>query len=107
MLSRAGQGDPIARQRLLGVYRDRLRRMVEVRIDRRLNPRIDASDVVQEAIIDADRALDDYLRRPPMPFYPWLRRFAWDRLLKLHRFHIAARKRSVDREAWAAAPVAR
>ena len=79
--------------------------MVEVRIDRRLNPRIDASDVVQEAIIDADRELDDYLRRPPMPFYPWLRRFAWDRLLKLRRFHIAARKRSVDREAWEAAPL--
>jgi RNA polymerase sigma-70 factor (ECF subfamily) len=98
-LSRAGRGDPIARQQLLGIYRDRLRRMVEVRIDRRLNPRIDVSDVVQEALLDADRELDDYLRRPTIPFYPWLRRLAWDRLIKLSRFHIAAGKRSVDREA--------
>ena len=91
LLARAGRGDPAARQQLLQEHRDRLRRMVAVRLDRRLSPAIDASDVVQEALAEADRELDDYLRRPEMPFYPWLRRFAWDRLLKLHRFHVGAR----------------
>jgi RNA polymerase sigma-70 factor (ECF subfamily) len=99
LLARARRGDPAARQQLLHEHRERLRRMVGVRLDRRLSPRIDASDVVQEALAEADRELDGYLRHPEMPFYPWLRRFAWDRLLKLHRFHVKARRRSVEREA--------
>ena len=90
LLARAGRGDPAARQQLLQEHRDRLRRMVAVRLDRRLASRIDASDVVQEALAEAERELDRYLRHPEMPFYPWLRRFAWDRLLKLHRFHVAS-----------------
>jgi RNA polymerase sigma-70 factor, ECF subfamily len=105
LLARAGRGDPAARQQLLHEHRERLRRMVGVRLDRRLNPRIDASDVVQEALAEADRELDGYLRHPEMPFYPWLRRFAWDRLLKLHRFHVKARRRSVEREAGEVLPL--
>jgi RNA polymerase sigma-70 factor (ECF subfamily) len=78
--------------------------MVAVRLDPRLSARVDASDVVQEALAEADRELDHYLLRPEIPFYPWLRRFAWDRLLKLHRFHVQAR-RSVEREARAGVPL--
>jgi RNA polymerase sigma-70 factor, ECF subfamily len=98
LLVKASRGDLAARQQLLHEHRDRLRRMVAVRLDRRLIARIDASDVVQEALVDADRALDDYLRCQEIPFYPWLRRFASDRLLKLHRFHVGSRRRSVKRE---------
>ena len=83
LLAKAGRGDLAAREQLLVVHRERLRRMVGLRLDRRLGPRIDASDVVQEALLDADRELDAYLRRPEMSFYPWPRRFACDRLLKL------------------------
>ena len=79
--------------------------MIELRLDRRLRRRIDASDVVQEALLDADRELDAYLLRPEIPFYPWLRRFAWDRLLKLRRFHVAAGRRSVEREGSAGLPL--
>jgi RNA polymerase sigma-70 factor (ECF subfamily) len=104
LLARAGRGDLDARQQLLHEHRDRLRRMVAVRLDPRLNARVDASDVVQEALAEAERELDRYLLRPGMPFYPWLRRFAWDRLLKLHRFHVQAR-RSVGREAGAGLPL--
>jgi RNA polymerase sigma-70 factor (ECF subfamily) len=91
-------GDREARQKLLFLHRARLRRMVAVRMDHRLAARVDPSDVVQEALIEADRLLDDYLRNPPLPFYPWLRQFAWQRLRHLHRHHIDARRRSVTRE---------
>jgi RNA polymerase sigma-70 factor (ECF subfamily) len=105
LIGKARQGDPAARQRLLDWHRARLKRMVAVRLDRRLSARIDDSDVVQEALAEADRALDEYLRDPPMPLYPWLRRFAWDRLLKLHRFHVGARRRSIAREESVAPPL--
>ncbi|HEY2158204.1 MAG TPA: sigma-70 family RNA polymerase sigma factor [Isosphaeraceae bacterium] len=98
LLDLAGQGDDRARWRLLDRHRARLLRMVAVRMDGRLAARLDASDVVQEALADAARALPDYLSRRPMAFYPWLRQLAWDRLLLLHRHHIEARRRSVDRE---------
>jgi RNA polymerase sigma-70 factor (ECF subfamily) len=98
LLEQAGRGDTAARQELLGRHRDRLRNMVRVRMDRRLAARVDPSDVVQEALADAAGKLSDYLRRRPLPFYPWLRRLAWERLVKLHRRHIRAGIRSVTRE---------
>ena len=83
---------------LLDRYRDRLRRMVAVRMDRRLATRVDPSDVVQEALAEAARDLSGYLRDRPLPFYPWLRGVAWRRLVQLYRHHVVARRRSVDRE---------
>ena len=81
LLDLAGKGDEHARQRLLERHRSRLLRMVAVRMDRRVAARLDPSDVVQEALADAVRELPDYLQRRPMAFYPWLRQFAWERLL--------------------------
>jgi RNA polymerase sigma-70 factor (ECF subfamily) len=98
LLQRIRLGDGPARGQLLDRYRERLRRMVAVRLDPRLAPRLDPSDVVQDALAEAAGGLDDYLRRPPLPFYPWLRHFAWDRLIELHRFHRNAQRRSVTRE---------
>ncbi len=98
LLELAGHGDEHARRRLLDQHRSRLLRMIAVRMDGRLAARLDPSDVVQEALADAARELPDYLRRRPMAFYPWLRQLAWDRLLLVHRHHIEARRRSVDRE---------
>jgi RNA polymerase sigma-70 factor, ECF subfamily len=98
LIDRAGRGDEDARHRLLEQYRDYLRRMVTVRLDRRLAPRIDASDVVQEALVEADRRLDGYLREQPVPFYAWLRQIAGDRIIDAHRLHVASQKRSVTRE---------
>jgi RNA polymerase sigma-70 factor (ECF subfamily) len=97
LIERARAGDPAARHHLLDRHRGRLRRMVAVRLDRRLAARLDPSDIVQEALADAARRLSDYLRDRPLPFYPWLRRLVWDRLLELHRHHGRAR-RSVARE---------
>jgi len=98
LLDRAGQGDDQARQQLLARHRRQLQRMVAARLDRRLAARVDPSDVVQEALADAARKLDGYLRERPLPFYPWLRRLAWERLVKLHRRHLRSHRRSIDRE---------
>jgi RNA polymerase sigma-70 factor, ECF subfamily len=98
LIDRAARGDEAARHQLLEQYRNYLRRMVAVRLDRRLAPRIDASDVVQEALVEADRRLDGYLRERPIPFYAWLRQIAGDRIVDAHRLHVACQKRSVTRE---------
>jgi RNA polymerase sigma-70 factor (ECF subfamily) len=98
LIERARGGDAAARQQLLARHRARLRQMVAVHLDRRVAARVDPSDVVQEALADAADKLDNYLRQRPLPFYPWLRRLTWERLVKLHRRHIAAGRRSVTRE---------
>jgi RNA polymerase sigma-70 factor (ECF subfamily) len=71
--------------------------MVALRLDRRLAARIDPSDVVQEALLDAAKRLSGYLISRPLPFYPWLRQLAWEHLVRLQQRHLA-RKRSVLRE---------
>jgi RNA polymerase sigma-70 factor (ECF subfamily) len=98
LIGRAKGGDFQARQQLLVRHRDRLRRMIAVRMDRRLAARVDPSDVVQDVLTDAAQELSRYLRRQPLAFYPWLRQLAWDRLIELHRRHVRAGKRSVSRE---------
>jgi RNA polymerase sigma-70 factor (ECF subfamily) len=98
LLRRTGAGDRDARGALLGRHRDRLRRMVALRLDPRLAARVDPSDVVQEVLVEADRRLDRYARERPLPFYPWLRQLAWDRLADQHRRHVRAGRRTVARE---------
>ncbi len=98
LMERAGRGDALARQELLVRHQARLRQMIAVRMDRRLGARLDPSDVVQEVFADACQKLSDYLQRRPLPFYPWLRQLAWERLVKLHQRHIQAQKRSTTRE---------
>jgi RNA polymerase sigma-70 factor (ECF subfamily) len=59
---------------------------------------MDPSDVIQEAAVEVARRLPEYLKRRDCAFYPWLRRIAWERLVHLHRQHVQARRRSVERE---------
>jgi len=98
LLESAARGDATARQELLMRHRQRLRNMIRLRMDRRLAARVDPSDVVQETLVEAVQKLSEYLRRRPLPFYPWLRQLACERLIDLHRRHIQAKKRSVRRE---------
>jgi RNA polymerase sigma-70 factor (ECF subfamily) len=98
LLVRAGQGDVGARGELLARHRSRLSRMIAVRLDRGMAARVDASDIVQEALTEAAGRLSDYLRNRPLPFYPWLRHIAWQHLLKSRQRHIGAQRRSVARE---------
>src|SRR5947209_6579232 len=92
LLTRVRQGDVAARQRLLDRHRRRLRRAVVRRLDRRLSARVDPSDVVQEVLAEADRRLDDYAVHRPLPYYPWLRQLAEDRLAALYRRHVRAQR---------------
>ncbi len=98
LIERAAGGDARAGQLLLARHRRRLRRMVALRMDRRLAARVDPSDVVQDALMAAALRLPEFLRSRPLPFYPWLRRLAFDRLVELNRLHLRAKKRSVSRE---------
>ncbi len=98
LLDRAAQGDVVAVEQLLAMHRDRLKRMISLRLDPRVAVRADGSDVLQETLLIAARKLPDYLKGRPLPFYPWLHQIAWEQLLHLHRRHIQAQKRSVLRE---------
>ncbi len=98
LLAQAAQGDRQAWGQLLEQHRDRLRRMIAFRLDGRLHGRLDPSDVIQEAFLDAQRRLDDYLQNPTMPFALWLRFLAGQRLLELHRFHLGTQGRDAGRE---------
>ncbi len=98
LLGQAAQGERSAREELLARHRERLRRMIAYRLDRRLAARVDPSDVVQEVLAEANTKLDRYLQERPLPFYPWLRELAWERLAHLHRRHVQAARRSVRRE---------
>jgi RNA polymerase sigma-70 factor, ECF subfamily len=98
LLRRAAQGDQAAWGALLVRSRDRLRRMVTLRLDRRLQGRIDPSDIIQEAYIDASARLAEYVRQPDMPFFLWLRFLTGQRLLRAHRQHLGAEMRDVARE---------
>jgi RNA polymerase sigma-70 factor (ECF subfamily) len=72
--------------------------MVEVRMDQRLRGRIDPSDVIQESLVAASQRMERYAAERPLPFYPWLRQIAWEKLIHLHDRHLRAAKRSVARE---------
>ena len=98
LLGRAAGGEPRAWDELLDRHRDRLCRMVALRLDRRLQGRVDASDVVQEASLEAVTRLPEYLKNPKMPFYLWLRFLTGQRLTEQHRIHLGAQARDAGRE---------
>jgi RNA polymerase sigma-70 factor (ECF subfamily) len=97
LLERAGRQDGSALGRLLEFHRRRLRRMVAKRLDQRLAARIDPSDVVQEALFEAELGLPEYIRARPVPFFVWLRDIARDRLTWWTRRH-TTKKRDAFRD---------
>src|SRR5205823_1140261 len=104
LLARAQSGDAAAVDDLLARHRDALRRAVALRLDPALARRVDASDIVQDVLLEANRRLKDYLRNPTLPFHLWLRHLAHDRIIDAHRFHCKAQRRSLDREQSAGPP---
>src|SRR6516162_9125118 len=98
LLERAIAGDCAALAELFQSHRNRLERMVLLRMDRRLQGRLDASDVVQEAYLDVARRFPEYAAGPPMPFYLWLRLLTGQRLVDLHRRHLGAKMRDAGLE---------
>jgi RNA polymerase sigma-70 factor (ECF subfamily) len=98
LIRRAAAGDPEGWRALFERDRERLRRMVSLRMDQRLQGRVDPSDVIQEAHIEAMTRLPEYLRQPTMPFFLWLRLLVGQRLNFLHRRHLGAQARDAGRE---------
>ena len=98
LLDKVKAGESDAANRLLDRHRDALRQMVAMRLDKKIQGRVDASDIVQDVMIEANRRLERYLEDPAMPFHLWLRHMAKDRLIDAYRRHRGSAKRSVDRE---------
>ena len=98
LLERAGQGDQAALTELFSRYRDRLKRMVRLRMNRRLVGRVDDSDILQDAYLEITRCLKGYLSDPSMPFYLWLRHITGQKLITAHRRHLGAQQRDAGRE---------
>jgi RNA polymerase sigma-70 factor (ECF subfamily) len=97
-LQRLAAGDKEALADLFARYRDRLRRMVKLRLDRRLQGRVDASDILQEAYLDVASRASEYAANPSMPFFLWLRFLTGQRLLMVHRQHLGTKMRDAAQE---------
>jgi RNA polymerase sigma-70 factor (ECF subfamily) len=98
LLERARAGDPDARNAIFARHRQRLCRMVEMRLDQRLQARLDASDVIQDAYLEVMTRLDAYLRDPKLPLFLWLRLVVGEQLIRLHRHHLGTQKRDAALE---------
>lgn len=98
LVQKAAGGDQHAWTLLMAQHRERLRSMVTVRMDRRLQGRVDPSDVIQEACLVAARELPAYAANPQMSFYLWLRWLTGQRLIEQHRRHLGAQAREAGRE---------
>src|SRR5689334_21641745 len=85
LIRRAAAGEEAALRELFSRHRDRLKRMVHLRLSRRLAGRVDDSDVIQEAYLDAARRLEEYVRQPVLPFFLWLRNLTALKLAEVRR----------------------
>jgi RNA polymerase sigma-70 factor, ECF subfamily len=98
LLRRAAGGDENALHDLFSRYRDRLKRMVHLRLSRRLQGRVDDSDILQEAYIDVSKKLGEYAQNPVLPLFLWLRHMTGLKLTEMHRRHLGTQMRDADRE---------
>jgi RNA polymerase sigma-70 factor (ECF subfamily) len=88
LLTRAAAGDQQARDELVAPYRDRLWRMVRLRLDRRLHGRVDAADIVEEARAEIGKRLADYAAHPDVSLFLWMRQVTGERLQAAHAAHL-------------------
>ena len=99
LIDRALTGDEQALAALFGHYRRRLRQMVRLRLDRRLQGRVDPSDVLQEAYLDIVQQLPSYAKQQDdMSFFLWLRLVTGQRMMRVHREHLGAQMRNAGRD---------
>ena len=85
IIRRAYDGDRQAFDQLFARHRAYLRQVVELRLDPNVRRRVDPSDVVQEAQLEAARRLGTYLDQPEIPFRLWLRQITYDQMLTAWR----------------------
>ena len=98
LLRRAGGGDQEAVAALFAIHRERLEQMVCLRMDRRLQGRIDSSDVLQETYLEAARRVAEFAREPTTSVYLWLRFLTAQKLVDLARRHLGSKMRDAGQE---------
>ena len=98
LVDRLKRGEKEALAELFALFRLKLRRMIQVRLDRRLKARADPSDVLQDAYLDANQRLRHFVEHPTMDIYVWLRLVVGQRLVDLHREHLGYQVRDAARE---------
>lgn len=98
LLRRAADGDEAAAAALFDVHRERLKQMVRLRLDRRLQGRLDPSDVLQETYLEMAGRVAAYARSPGLPVYLWLRSLVGQKLVDLARHHLGAKMRNAGQE---------
>jgi RNA polymerase sigma-70 factor (ECF subfamily) len=87
---RAAEGDPQSWNQLFDSYRERLERMIRLRLDRRLHARVDAAAIVEEARASIFERKSEYLASPAMPLFLWMRQVTGQRLQAVHAEHLGA-----------------
>ena len=98
LLDAARNGDEGALAVLVERHRDRLERMVRLRMDRRLQGRVDPADVVQDAYLAVRGKFPQYSADPRLPFFLWLRLEVGQKLVDVHRFHLSTKMRDAGQE---------
>jgi RNA polymerase sigma-70 factor (ECF subfamily) len=98
LLDAARKGDEAALATLVERHRDRLERMVGLRMDRRLQGRVDPADVVQDAYLAVRGKFTQYRADPRLPFFLWLRLEVGQKLVDVHRFHLSTKMRDAGQE---------
>jgi RNA polymerase sigma-70 factor, ECF subfamily len=98
LLVRLERGDKLALSELFARHRERLRRMIRLRLDHRLQGRIDSSDVLQDAYLEVARRAGEYFAQEAMPPFLWIRFQTANTLQALHRHHLKAQMRDAGRE---------
>ena len=83
---------------LFTIFRERLKQMVLLRLDRRLSGRIDASDVLQEAYLEVHKRFAEWAGNEQLPLFLWLRLITGQKLLDFHRRHLGAQMRDAGQE---------
>lgn len=76
---------------------NRLERMIEFRLDPRLRNRIDPSDILQDAFLEAQRRVKDLADFSPLTHYVWIRQITLQVLIDAHRAHFR-QKRNIAQE---------
>ncbi|HEX5269681.1 MAG TPA: sigma-70 family RNA polymerase sigma factor [Gemmataceae bacterium] len=98
LVALAARGDQKAAAALFARFHERLLKMVRLRMDRRLQGRVDSEDVLQETYLDASRRLPTLADNPPASFFLWLRFLAAQKLIDARRHHLGADKRNAGLE---------
>src|SRR5215213_3311808 len=98
LLRRALAGDESALAALFDAFRERLRRMVRLRLDRQLSGRVDPDDVLQETFLELRKRFPEYVEDPVLPVFLWLRRMTGQKLTDVHRHHLGTKMRDAGQE---------